>query len=137
MKPMIYSYNRVKPDILFEGKYMNYQFYILNLGTHPTAYVEIPITSIFYNKKYDEIYFSMGIDIDVHFGLTYSEDYLLNKYNSWFIGWDYGHFSDYCGLDLNPINIELGFVSGGKKWTTEEIYEDVKKCINQLISYDK
>lgn len=67
MKQMEYSSER-KREILFEGKYRDYQFYILNLGTHPTAYVEIPKENKLYEKDYDEI------DIDVHGGLTYSED---------------------------------------------------------------
>lgn len=48
----------------------------MSLGTHPTAYIEIPKTNNLFGKSYDEIY-DIGIDIDVHGGLTYSNDTLL------------------------------------------------------------
>ena len=93
-KQMEYSIHR-KREILFEGTYLGYQFYILNLGTHPTAYVEIPETSTLYEKGYSEI------DIEVHGGLTYSSYELADiKDNSWFIGWDYAHLGDYTGYDM-------------------------------------
>ena len=132
-KQMIYSVNRIKPEILCEGKYKDYQFYILNLGTHPTAYVEIPRESKLFGKGYNEIY-DMGIDIDVHGGLTYADSYLRNiKYDTWFIGWDYAHCTDYCGYDAR-FGEELNRHS--KKWTTEEIFEDVANAIEQLIKED-
>lgn len=126
MKEMTYSTNR-KIELLDSGKCMNYNYYILNLGTHPTAYIEIPKNHKYYLKYYDDI------DIDVHGGLTYSEDYLnlenekIN--NSWFIGWDYAHFDDFIGYELNyPIE----FRTNGKKWTTKEIQEEVYDVCKQL-----
>lgn len=127
IKQMEYSSER-KREILFEGKYKNYQFYILNLGTHPTAYVEIPKRNKLYGKSYHYI------DIDVHGGLTYSEDYLKGiKENSWFIGWDYGHFGDYMGYQ---VKLPVDFSMYDKKWTTEEIFEEVKDVINQIIDME-
>ena len=41
MKKMVYSSKR-KRELLDSGEYLGYNYYILNLGTHPTAYVEIP-----------------------------------------------------------------------------------------------
>lgn len=134
-KQMVYQAER-KFEILCEGKYMGYQFYILNLGTHPTAYIEIPKTSKLFGKGYDEIY-DMGIDIDVHGGLTYSNAELRNiKENSWFIGWDYAHAGDYDGYSMNyPKLFELSICE--KKWTTEEIFEDVVNCIEQMIGMEE
>lgn len=127
MKQMEYSSER-KREILFEGKYRDYQFYILNLGTHPTAYVEIPKENKLYEKDYDEI------DIVVHGGLTYSEDYLTGiKKNSWFIGWDYAHFGDYI---YYQVKLPVDFSMYDKKWTTEEIFEEVKDVINQIIDME-
>lgn len=129
-KQMIYQSKR-KIEILFEGKYKGYQFYILNLGTHPTAYVEIPIESKLFGKNYEEIY-CMGIDIDVHGGLTYSDTYLQDiKKDTWFIGWDYAHYDDYM-----PPYEGIGYEYQGKKWTTEEIFEDVVSCIEQIIEIE-
>lgn len=124
-KQMVYQIER-KIEILCEDTYKGYQFYILNLGTHPTAYIEIPRTSKLYGKGYNEIY-DMGIDIDVHGGLTYSDDHLQTiKQKTWFIGWDYAHTGDYyCSPYARLLN--------DKKWTTEEIFEDVVKAIEQII----
>ena len=128
LKQMKYQTER-KVEILCEGTYMGYQFYILNLGTHPTAYIEIPKESKLFEKDYDEIY-DMGIDIDVHGGLTYSDNHLQDiKENTWFIGWDYAHAGDYCGYEeLMTEHMRLG----RKKWTTEEILEDVANVIEQI-----
>lgn len=134
-KQMVYQAKR-KIEILFEGKYKDYQFYILNLGTHPTAYIEIPKTSKLFGKSYKEIY-SMGIDIDVHGGLTYASKYLKDvKENSWFIGWDYAHAGDYVGYRMSYSKVfELSIDK--KKWTTEEIFEDVVNCIEQIIGMEE
>lgn len=133
-KQMQYQKDR-KIEILFEGTYKNYQFYILNLGTHPTAYVNIPITSKLFGKEYDDIYY-MDLDIDVHGGLTYSDKNLyLNNKNAegWFIGWDYAHYDDYAGYEeMFPKDLK----TGGKKWTTEEIFEDVVNCIESINNFD-
>ena len=127
MKKMIYSSKR-KRELLGKGKYLDYNYYILNLGTHPTAYVEIPKNHKYYLKDYDEI------DIDVHGGLTYSENYLFISKNEkitncWFIGWDYAHLGDYTGYEENyPEEYRIG----GKKWTTNEILKDVYSVCMQL-----
>ncbi len=127
-KKMVYQTNR-NLEILCDGVYKNYQFYILNLGTHPTAYIEIPKISKLFGKTYDELY-EMGIDVDVHGGLTYSNSYLQNiKRDTWFIGWDYAHWNDYAGYEeYMPKDIR----TNGKKWTTEEIFEDVVNAIEQI-----
>lgn len=126
MKEMKYQTNRRK-ELLDSGKCMGYNYYILNLGTHPTAYVEVPKDHKYYLKHYDEI------DINVHGGLTYSEEklFLENEvlFESWFIGWDYAHFDDYLGHEeLYPEE----YRTNGKKWTTEEIKEEVYNVCKQL-----
>lgn len=130
IKPMIYQKDR-KYEILHKNNYKGYNYYILNLGTHPTAYVEIPEGHKLYGKHYDDI------DIDVHGGLTYSDGYLgpIKDKNLWFIGWDYAHAGDYMGYYEETIFD--GFQSfmdiNNKKWTTEEIIEDCKDVIEQII----
>ena len=127
-KQMTYGPDR-KVEILLEGTYKGYQCYILNLGTHPTAYIEIPRESKLFGKGYNQIY-DMGIDIDVHGGLTYADNHLRTiKDNTWFIGWDYAHYNDYAGYEERlPKQIR----TNGKKWTTEEIFEDVVNAIEQI-----
>ena len=123
IRQMKYKTERIR-ELLCNAIYRGYHFYILNLGTHPTAYVEIPKISKFYRKHYNDI------DILVHGGLTYSDDELrisdnTKMANSWFIGWDYAHIGDYMGF----IDLE----KNGKKWTTEEIIEECFNVIDQLI----
>lgn len=126
MKKMRY-YQNFKIILLDSGNYLGYDYYILNLGTHPTAYVDIPKEHKYYKKQYDKI------DINVHGGVTYSNNTLTignnDVKNGWFIGWDYAHYGDYYGYyNCSKTNSfkEL------HKWTTEEIYEDVKKVCEQL-----
>ena len=130
MKEMQYQRKRII-EILENGRYNGFNSYILNLGTHPTAYIEIPKNHKLFNKTYEEIY--NIIDLEVHYGLTYSRNYLYidkdKKLKGWFIGWDYAHCDDYDVYDeIFPENIR----TNGKKWTTEEIFEEVKTAINQL-----
>jgi len=133
IKPMIYQKNR-KMELLHKEEYEGFNFYILNLGTHPTAYIEIPKGHKLYEKDYNEIY-DMGYDIDVHGGLTYSDNSLMCiKSENWFIGWDYAHAGDYCGY-YEETELQ-GFKSfmdvNCKKWTTEEIIEECKRAIKQI-----
>lgn len=127
-KEMVYGAERII-DVLDSGQCLGYKYYILNLGTHPTAYVEIPKNHYCYLKQYD------SIDIEVHGGLTYSDSYLIidcgkrDLKNSWFIGWDYAHCDDYMGF-YEEFNDDLA--SSQKKWTTKEIQQDVFSVCEQL-----
>lgn len=128
MKEMIYSKDR-KVELLDKGTCCGFNCYILNLGTHPTAYVEIPKKHKYYQKNYNEI----GDAIDVHGGLTYSENNLYigenQEIEGWFIGWDYAHYNDYMGyFDSNMISL-----NNLKKWSTEEIREEVYEVCRQLL----
>ena len=51
------------------------------------------------------------------------------KMEGWFIGWDYAHYGDYAGYE-EKLPKELQ--TGGKKWTTEEIFKEVKSVCYQL-----
>jgi hypothetical protein len=113
-----------KRDLVCKNKYKNIYYYIFDLGSHPTAYIKIGKNNKFYNINY----FDYDIDINVHGGITYTNNRLPIWYgkqykDSWFIGWDYAHAGDYT-LYWNK----------GKKYTLEEIIKDCKKVINQVIS---
>ena len=126
MKPMVYK-KRGDIEILDNGIYNGYQYWIVSYGSHPCAYVELPKDHKYYGKDY------VDIPIDCHGGITYSG--IHEKFsNGFLIGWDYGHCDDY--LYYNPTKF-LGsdiqsFLDSGKKWTTEEIFEEVKQVIDQL-----
>ena len=102
--------------ILDEGVYNNVKYKIVSYGTHPCCYVFLPKGHKYYGKNYDDI------DIDCHGGLTYSKE---DDNSNWVIGWDYAHFDDYTMLSgvVYPY---------AKKWTTEEMLEEVKRVIGQL-----
>ena len=72
MKEMIYSPHR-KREILHSGEYNGYKFCILNLGTHPTAYVECKLVDC---CSYDDRRFE---NISVHGGFTFLADFGTTK----------------------------------------------------------
>lgn len=131
MKPMEYKKRR-QLDTLATGTYKGFRYWILSLGTHPVAYVEVPETHKLYGTHYNYC------PIECHYGMTYSEDHLVfleysEKYkcdvrtsvrNTWIIGWDYAYSGDWYG--------RYSIMRNDKKWTTEEIYEEVKQVIEQL-----
>lgn len=122
IKPMIYSKNRLESaEQIAAGTYKNFDYYVLNLHTHPTAYVDVSDSPL---NGWDYDYF----DISCHGGLGYSESTLqtVDK-KGWFIGWDYAHYGDYADYDSNMY-------LNGKKWTTEEIVEECKNVIDQIVA---
>lgn len=139
IKQMEYQSDR-KMELLHYDKYKGYTYYILNLGTHPTAYIEIPKGHILHGMNYIEIY-KKDYYIDVHGGLTYSDNELMGiKTESWFIGWDYAHAGDYMGYyeSFSKYNIHtLNSDYDNKKWTTEEIIKECKNAIKQIIEIEK
>ena len=122
MKEMIYEKDR-KMEILQDNKYRGYRYIILSMGTHPTAYIEIPKGHILDGKDGDEL------DINVHGGITYSRHEMYGiKTDNWYIGWDYAHLGDYLGYEE-----ELYPRANHKKWSTAEIERDCKKAIEEII----
>lgn len=124
MRDMIYQSSRLNPpEQIANGEYKGFNYYVLNLGIHPCAYVDVTETKL-KNVEYDRI------DIECHGGLTYSDHKLLTvDKEGWFIGWDYAHAGDYAGYDINFPFI----TSPGRKWTTQEIVDECKEVIDQLV----
>lgn len=122
MKEMIYI-NKPQRKILDSGIYKGFKYVILNLGYHPTAYVENKIGVDDYTA--DEL-----DDISVHGGFTYlGQRMSADGDDTEYLGWDYGHYGDYSLTDeLMPISLRIN----GKKWTTQEILDEVHTVIDQL-----
>lgn len=120
MKEMVYGL-RKKCKILYSGEYKGHKFAIINLCSHPTAYVE--------NKMGITDYYDCRLDnVDVHSGFTYCDTGYWDeesKKTSW-LGWDYAHYGDFI----------YGNTLSGKQWTTAEIYEEVKSVIDQIIAVE-
>lgn len=130
-KEMKYGSER-KVELLERGKAYGFEYFILNLGWHPTAYVRIPESHPLFGKFMDEV------DLDVHGGVTYSDNHLYisesEKIDGWFLGWDYAHYEDYCGFQ-EIKEIKYIFENSReklKKWTTKEIYEEVLHACSQI-----
>lgn len=122
MKEMIYNREQRKAEILEQGEYKGHKFVILSLGSHPTAYVENKIKAV----NYDDEHLN---DIEVHGGFTYCREAYWNKADDTnYLGWDYTHYNDY-----NAFIPEVG----GKRYTTEEIFEEVKHVIDQLCAKEE
>ena len=125
MKEMIYGTN--KYEILDIGKYKGRDYVIIsNFGRFPCAYVQTDV----------DFYTQQDLTEPAHCGFTfYSSLSHLERYNELteeqkkilcrnFVGWDYGHAGDYT----------YGFhFKDDKKWTTEEILENVKEVIDWVI----
>lgn len=121
MKEMVYTKERMY-EILDHGTYKGFEYVISSYGTHPCAYVGIPEGNAFYNKDWTE----GEIDIDCHWGINYSRKGIHGlMQDKWVLGWDYAHVGDY-----------LGYGFDGKKWTTEEILNEVHDVIDQIINLD-
>lgn len=118
MKEMVYS-NKEEMEVLYEGEYKGYKFAIVSRGTHPAAYVENKVNATDYD---DNI---LG-DIIVHGGFNFCEkgywSNVAEKIN--WLGWSYNYSNDYIG----------GYRwNCWTKWTTSDIYEQVKNVIEQFI----
>ena len=124
-KPMEYK-AKGSFDVLADDTYKGYRFLIVSYGTHPCAYVVLPKTSKFYGKNYENEIFD-DLNFHVHGGLTYSEWGLKRLWGekAYLIGWDYVHPGDYYEYSLT-LFLE-------KKWSTEEIFEEVKEVIDEII----
>lgn len=122
LEPMIYYDHRIRPVRIADGVYRGIPFYVLSLGTHPCAYVDIApagITGINPN------------DIACHGGVTYTNNRLKTVgHEGSFIGWDYTHWGDYSGC-LGAIN-GYAFVDD-KRWTTLEVVAECKRVIDQIF----
>jgi hypothetical protein len=116
---------------LLRGHYRGFEYRIMDLGTHPTAYVKIPEGHPFWMDWRHPI----ADKIEVHGGITYSRKGLYcesNYLDGWWIGWDYAHWGDHSGYDgAEPWNPWI------KKWTTEEILHDVTSVIDQCVEATK
>lgn len=119
-KEMIYQPNRLEPpEILAIGTHKGFTYYVLSLGTHPCAYVDVSETELC-GVDYDDI------NISCHGDLTYSNAKLngIDKVG-WYIGWDYAHFGDYCMYG--------SFELTGKRWCTLEIIDECKKVVDEIV----
>lgn len=131
MKQMIYG-SRTKGEVLLRETVDGIDTVIVSYGSHPCAYVKLTddiIRKICKRNGADPDVdgFYDFIDAYPHGGFTFFGHlpYLSDDEN--WAGWDYAHCDDY----MDP-GIPVPWKVSGKKWTTEEIFEEVKEVVSQL-----
>nr|DAI91774.1 MAG TPA: hypothetical protein [Caudoviricetes sp.] len=119
MKEMVYKPERCDPEQLMHGTWRGFDYYVLSLGTHPCAYVDI---SEYEGKP-------LNVEkIDCHGGITYLEQYLATvDRKGLFIGWDYSQRRDYNGACCDSA-----YTKELKRWTTAEMVAECKRVIDQI-----
>lgn len=105
-------------QLVDEGVYEEIKYFIISYGTHPCAYIE----NVWKFESTDDERLD---DILVHFGFTF----LGVKERTDCIGWDYAHCDDYYEYP----NIGITPISGLRRWMYEDILEEIKDVINQMI----
>lgn len=110
------------------GKIYGIYYLILDLGSHPTAYIGVEKGHKNYGKKYDDI------DLDVHGGLTFGGRYKTIDFKDpfyktiYWYGWDYAHAGDYLGWDV----ITPSTRSRDKQWKYFEVLQHVMHAIKEF-----
>lgn len=114
---------------------------VVVMGTlgHRCGYVGITKEHPLFKVEYSELY-NMGIHINVHGGLTYSDmqdDYPVKSTDTWWFGYDCGHAGD--GHDPEAILPEYRstFVSqpGEILRSQEFCIEECKSLVKQLLDW--
>ncbi len=113
-------------EVVESRTYKGMDYMIVSHGTHPCGYVRVKNTHPLYERG---VYEAQGIL--VHGRITYAGEILLtDKPKAWWLGWDYGHTTDYME---HPSKVFIEPNRGGKRWTLDEIRRDCKSVINQLL----
>ena len=113
----LYDITVKKPERVADGLYRGFHFYILTMGSHPCAYIDVGHSEF------------LADEIDCHGGITYGDNILATVPNkSYFIGWDYAHCNDFLAFN-DRLAKEYGEPYRAHKYTISEI---VKECINVI-----
>lgn len=130
IKEMIYGTRKCESFILAKGQYRGHKYYVLSMGTYPTAYVsvEIDLREMKWEdieQLFDKCPIHGGISY-AHRGLPYEElDESVKDIS--FIGWNYSHICDYVGSAPSSLK------SKAKKWTTAEIVDECINVIDKMV----
>lgn len=128
MKQMEYK-PEMTMEILESGTYKGFVYKVVSYGTYPCCYVSIRPEIAIYKIDYDN---EKMFQIDCHGGLTFSDFRDFGDGKQWYIGWDYGHCSDYNGMFEHEIMKDFQCIYG-KRWTTEEMKTECIYVIEQIL----
>lgn len=138
--PMVYTKaitQQGNNGVIAQGTYKGLNYYVKNIeGMHPTAYIELSQKFRLYNDAYELEKYEGKVSIECHGGVTYVSQTLRGvdndgERNHRFVGWDYGHCTDFSGYYIGSERF-----SEKKKWTTEEIIEECKEVIEQILNLE-
>lgn len=117
----LYDNTVKKPERVVDGLYRGFHFYVLTMGSHPCAYVDIG------HSKF------IADEINCHGGITYEDDTLATvPEKSYFIGWDYAHYNDFLAFN-ELLAKEYGEPYRAHKYTLSEIVKECANVIDQII----
>ena len=123
MKEMIYK-ETWSQELLEYNTYKGYNYVVISQGVFPCGYVEIPKDHPCYGIDFHKS------NILCHGGLTFSgklADSLNLPTNTFWLGWDYGHYGDLMGYMFSYSNIVTGH-----GYTTEDVVQECHNVIDQL-----
>lgn len=123
---MIYKGYR-ETKILKTGEYEGYNYVIVSCGLYPYVIIDnIDYDRIFPGDKKENKNFPVKLNFNLN-----NRDINLKQSspNDYYITWEYNKFNDYSGEFINNSN---PIFSNKKKWTIEEIKEDIFNIINQM-----
>ena len=119
MRNMMYGAD-ITNEILADGNYNGYNFYVVSYGAYPGVYIFLPKTDKFYQQSKNNIPITTrpinttGISIR---GINES---------GWYISWQYRGADDYYMLTFNDVH-------DGIRHTTDSMVNDCKAVIDELI----
>lgn len=118
------EYGDSTQDVLALGIYHRFQYVIKNIkGSHPCGYVNVSACECDLDLPQDCEYDTEKWEwVDCHGGITYSDHGLHPFAGGYWIGWDYAHLYDWCGLCC----------IGGLKYTTEDVILECYSVIRQI-----
>lgn len=134
MIKMKYGYGKYGGVLHREVLYGRFPIVIMNNdGMFPCAYMDVSNAAVDVRMQ----------ELPVHGGVTYRSDRLPSQYNipdtgKW-VGWDYSHLYDWNDIVTRAAELmpELANkMPNGKKWTTEEIYEECRKLADYIIKME-
>lgn len=118
----LYDITVKKPARVADGFYRGFHFYVLTMGSHPCAYVDVGHSEF------------LADEINCHGGITYENDILSTvSEKSHFIGWDYAHNNDFLVFN-DQLAKEYGEPYRAHKYTLSGIVKECINVIDQIIS---
>lgn len=136
MEPMIYRNPVGSRKVLFRGDVNGIEAAIVSYGSHPCAYIRVTDELEKKIKEQDE-YLNFAnngwplydlVLANPHGGFTFYGDLSFFDESETWVGWDYAHAGDYVfyGIEFDIYH------KSEHRWTTEEIFEEVKEVVREL-----